>query len=221
MIIPPDTYKHKGLRRQMVDRLRQNGITSEAVLQAMTDVPRHCFLDSAFDATAYDDRAFPIGCEQTISHPSTVAMQSQLLDVQPGMKVLEIGTGSGYQTAVLCRLGARVFTIERQKPLFDRTRALLDSLRYRARCFLGDGYRGLTEADFGPFDRILVTCGASEIPEPLMAQLKTDGLMVIPLGEGQQEMLRIAKHGPDKADWQIERFGTYSFVPMLGGRAMG
>lgn len=215
-----DTFKHKGLRQQMVDDLRRRGICDERVLQAMNDVPRHWFMDSALDASAYLDKAFPIGCEQTISHPSTVAMQSQLLAVEPGMKVLEIGTGSGYQTAVLCRMGARVFSVERQKGLFDKTRRLLSDLHMRARCFLGDGYQGLAEADYGPYDRIIVTCGAPEIPAALMAQLKTDGVMVIPLGEEQQEMLRIVKHGETRDEWTVEKYGTYSFVPMLDGRQM-
>ena len=216
-----DTYKHKGLRQQMVEALRRKGITDEAVLQAMGDVPRHWFIDSALDAYAYEDRALKIGCEQTISHPSTVAMQSQLLAVQPGMKVLEIGTGSGYQTAVLCRLGAKVFSVERQKGLFDKTRRLLEELRFRAKCFLGDGYQGLKEVNYGPYDRIIVTCGAPEIPPTLMAQLKVGGIMVIPLGEGEQEMLRITKQGEAKEQWLVEKFGTYSFVPMLDGRNMG
>lgn len=215
-----DTFKHKGLRQQMVDGLRKKGITDEAVLQAMNEVPRHFFIDSALDAYAYEDRALKIGCEQTISHPSTVAMQSQLLKVGKDMKVLEVGTGSGYQTAVLCRMGARVFTIERQKGLFDNTRKLLEELRYRAKCFLGDGYKGLAEADFGPYDRIIVTCGAPEIPSTLMAQLKVGGIMVIPLGDGEQQMLRIVKEGEDEQEWKVERFGTYSFVPMLDGRNM-
>ncbi|MGX8712411.1 MAG: protein-L-isoaspartate(D-aspartate) O-methyltransferase [bacterium] len=216
-----DTYKHKGLRKQMVDTLRRKGITDEAVLKAMNEVPRHWFLDSALDTFAYEDRALKIGCGQTISHPSTVAMQSQLLDLQYGMKVLEIGTGSGYQTAVLCRMGAKVFTVERQKGLFDKTRALLAELGFRARCFLGDGYQGLTEVNYGPYDRIIVTCGAPEVPAALMAQLKTGGLMVIPLGDEEQEMLRIVKHGESRDEWEVEKFGTYSFVPMLGGRNMG
>lgn len=211
-----DTYKHKGLRQQMVDKLRTNGISDEAVLQAMNEVPRHFFLDSALDSLAYEDQALKIGCEQTISHPSTVAMQSQLLSVKPSMKVLEIGTGSGYQTAILCRLGAKVFTIERQKGLYDQTSKLLRELGYRAQCFLGDGYQGLT----GSYDRIIVTCGAPEIPEALMHQLKTGGIMVIPLGDGEQEMLRITKQGENREEWQIEKFGTYSFVPMLNGKAM-
>lgn len=215
-----DTFKHKGLRQQMVDTLRANGISDEAVLKAMNEVPRHFFLDSALDSHAYEDRALKIGCEQTISHPSTVAMQSQLLALQPGMKVLEIGTGSGYQTAVLCRLGAKVFTVERQKGLFDKTRTLLRDLRYNARCFLGDGYQGLAEVNYGPYDRIIVTCGAPEVPEALMAQLKVGGIMVIPLGDGEQEMLRITKEGESREEWKVEKFGTYSFVPMLNGKAM-
>ena len=216
-----DTYKHKGLRQQMVDALRRNGISDEAVLAAMLAVQRHWFLDSALDTLAYEDRALKIGCEQTISRPSTVAMQSQLLSVKPGMKVLEIGTGSGYQAAVLCKMGAKVFSVERQKGLFDHTRKLLADLGYRVRCFLGDGYQGLAEVNYGPYDRIIVTCGAPEIPAPLMAQLKTGGIMVIPLGEEEQEMLRITKEGEESEEWKVERFGTYSFVPMLDGRNMG
>ena len=215
-----DTFKHKGLRQQMVDTLRANGISDETVLKAMNEVPRHFFLDSALDSHAYEDRALKIGCEQTISHPSTVAMQSQLLALQPSMKVLEIGTGSGYQTAVLCRLGAKVFTVERQKGLFDKTRTLLRDLRYNARCFLGDGYQGLAEVNYGPYDRIIVTCGAPEVPEALMAQLKVGGIMVIPMGEEEQEMLRITKEGESREEWKVEKFGTYSFVPMLNGKVM-
>ncbi|MBR4773757.1 MAG: protein-L-isoaspartate(D-aspartate) O-methyltransferase [Bacteroidales bacterium] len=215
-----DTFKHKGLRQQMVDTLRANGISDEAVLKAMNEVPRHFFIDSALDSHAYEDRALKIGCEQTISHPSTVAMQSQLLALQPGMKVLEIGTGSGYQTAVLCRMGAKVFTVERQKGLFDQTRKLLSTLRYNARCFLGDGYQGLAEVNYGPYDRIIVTCGAPEVPEALMAQLKVGGIMVIPLGDEEQEMLRITKEGAESGEWKVEKFGTYSFVPMLNGKNM-
>ena len=211
-----DTFRHQGLRQQMVDRLRAGGITDEAVLSAMNEVPRHWFIDSALDGHAYDDRALKIGCDQTISHPSTVAMQSQLLALKPHMKVLEIGTGSGYQTAVLCRMGAKVFTIERQKGLFEQTRRLLAEQGYRAQGFLGDGYRGLT----GSYDRIIVTCGAPEIPEALMAQLKVGGIMVIPLGDGEQEMLRITKEAEGKDQWKVEKFGTYSFVPMLNGKQM-
>lgn len=213
-----DSFKHKGLRRQMCEEMRRKGITDPLVLKAMEEVPRHWFIDPALDAHAYVDRALKIGCDQTISHPSTVAMQSQLLELKPGMKVLEIGTGSGYQTAILCRMGAKVFSVERQKGLFDQTKRLLGELGYRARCFLGDGYQGLTEVNYGPYDRVIVTCGASEIPAPLMAQLKVGGIMVIPLGEEEQEMLRITKEGESREEWKVEKFGTYSFVPMLDGR---
>ena len=195
----------------MVDRLRENGINDAAVLRAMEAVPRHWFIGSALDAYAYDDRALQIDCDQTISRPSTVAAQSQLLSLRPNMKVLEIGTGSGYQTAVLCQMGAKVFTIERQKGLFEQTRKLLREQGYRVQCFLGDGYQGLA----GSYDRIIVTCGAPEIPEALKAQLKVGGIMVIPLGDGEQEMLRITKEGEN--EWKEERFGTYNFVPMLDG----
>lgn len=219
-MIRQDTFKHKGLRKQMVDALRAKGIDDATVLRAMEEVPRHWFIDSALDAFAYEDRALKIGCDQTISHPSTVAMQSQLLNVQPGMKVLEIGTGSGYQAAILCKMGAKVFSVERQKGLFDKTRALLAELGFRVRCFLGDGYQGLQEVNYGPYDRVIVTCGAREIPTALMQQLKEGGIMVIPLGEEEQEMLRITKNGPEEKDWKVERLGAYSFVPMLDGRQM-
>ena len=211
-----DTFRHQGLRQQMVEGLRQKGITDEAVLQAMLAVPRHLFIGTALESRAYEDVALKIDCEQTISHPSTVAMQSQLLALQPGMKVLEIGTGSGYQTAVLSKLGAKVFTVERQQGLYSQTSRLLRELGYRAQCFYGDGFMGLP----GEYHRILVTCGAPEIPNTLMAQLKTGGIMVIPLGDGEQEMLRITKHGNSRDQWQVEKFGTYSFVPMLNGKQM-
>lgn len=209
-----DTFKHQGLRRAMVEKLRQSGISDEAVLKAMTEVPRHWFIGMALDAYAYEDRALQIDCDQTISRPSTVAMQSQLLQLKPNMKVLEIGTGSGYQTAVLCRMGAQVFTIERQKGLFDKTSWLLKEKGYKAKCFLGDGYQGLA----GSYDRIIVTCGAPEIPKALMAQLKVGGIMVIPLGESEQQMIRITKRGESSEEWEVENLGTYSFVPMLDGQ---
>lgn len=210
-----DTYRHKGMRARMVADLRKKGITDERVLEAMNSVPRHLFLDTTLDLLAYEDQALPILCDQTISMPSTVASQSQLLNVQPGMKVLEIGTGSGYQTAILCSLGARVFTIERQKGLFSRTKTRLEKLSYRAKCFLGDGYQGLTEIHEHPFDRIIITCGAPMIPQPLLDQLKEGGIMVIPVGNKEQEMLRVMKVD-GKA--QIEKFGQCRFVPMLEGR---
>jgi len=209
-----DSYKQQGQRLQMCRNLRAKGITDEAVLSVMEKVPRHWFMDSALVEHAYDDQALPILCDQTISQPSTVAFQTQLLGVKPGMKVLEIGTGSGYQTSILCELGAKVFTIERQKGLFDKTKSLLWSLRYTAKCFLGDGYKGLTEVDYAPFDRVIITCGAPYIPQPLMDQLKPDGIMVIPVGNEQQEMLRVTKRQGDEP--LIEHFGNCRFVPMLG-----
>lgn len=209
-----DSYKQQGQRIQMCRALRAKGITDEAVLAAMEKVPRHWFLDPTLVDIAYDDQAIPILCDQTISQPSTVASQSQLLNVKPGMKVLEIGTGSGYQTAILCELGAKVFSIERQKCLFDKTKLLLRELHYTAKCFLGDGYKGLTEVDYAPFDRIIITCGAPHIPQPLMDQLKPGGIMVIPVGDEQQEMLRITKRPGDEP--LVEHFGNCRFVPMLG-----
>lgn len=209
-----DSYKQQGQRLQMCRNLRAKGITDESVLSVMEKVPRHWFMDSALVEHAYDDQALPILCDQTISQPSTVAFQTQLLGVKPGMKVLEIGTGSGYQTSILCELGAKVFTIERQKGLFDKTKSLLWSLRYTAKCFLGDGYKGLTEVDYAPFDRVIITCGAPYIPQPLMEQLKPDGIMVIPVGNEQQEMLRVTKRQGEEP--LIEHFGNCRFVPMLG-----
>jgi len=211
-----DTLKHQGWRRQMVNELREKGISDQRVLDAMAQVPRHLFIDTVMEHLAYSDRALPILCGQTISQPSTVAFQSELLDVQPEMKVLEIGTGSGYQTAVLCAMGARVFTIERQKELFDYTRDLLNQLGYRPKCFLGDGYQGLQEVDYGPFDRVIITCGAPMVPEGVMRQLKVEGVMVIPVGNEHQEMRRIVKLGERPEDWLVQRYGNCSFVPMLG-----
>lgn len=202
----------------MVDGLRRKGITDERVLAAIDAVPRHWFLDSSLDNLAYEDRALPILCDQTISQPSTVAMQTQLLQVEPGMKVLEIGTGSGYQTAVLWKMGVRVFSIERQKGLFDRTKKMLFEIGCNAKCFLGDGYQGLTEVDYGPYDRVLVTCGAPSIPMEVMKQLKTGGIMVIPVGTDQQEMLRIYKDGETPNQWRQEQCGAAYFVPMLEGK---
>lgn len=210
-----DTPKYQGLRKRMVEALRQKGISDPRVLQAMEAVPRHLFLDPSLAGMAYEDQALPIFCDQTISQPSTVAFQSQLLELQQGMKVLEIGTGSGYQTAVLCRMGAKVFTIERQKGLFDQTKQLLEREHYRAKCFLGDGYAGMTGKDYGPFDRIIVTCGAPTIPPALVEQLREGGLMVIPTGSEQLEMVRLKK---TNGELQIEKFGHCRFVPMLEGK---
>ncbi len=202
----------------MVAKLRANGITDEAVLEAMDDVPRHYFVEIGLDVAVYDESPIKIGFQQTISRPSTVAMQSQLLMLEPGMKVLEVGTGSGYQTAILCHMGARVYTIERQKGLYEHTKPLLESLGYTAHCFLGDGYKGLSQFQFGPYDRVIITCGAPYVPQSLMDQLKIGGIMVIPVGEGEQEMLRITKNGPTEEEWDVEKFGKFNFVPMLKGR---
>ncbi len=210
-----DTFLQQGLRRKMVDDLSRN-ISDQKVLDAMMKVPRHFFLDPTLESHAYSDRPLPILCGQTISQPSTVAFQTQLLELQPGMKVLEIGTGSGYQTAVLCTMGAKVWSIERQKALYDKTKPLLASLNYRAHCFLGDGYKGLTDTDY-LFDRILITCGAPYLPQPLADQLKPGGILVIPVGNEEQEMLRYHKDAEGVMQ-PPETFGNFRFVPMLGGR---
>ena len=199
---------------EMVKKLGEKGISDQRVLTAMSSVPRHLFLETMLDYMAYEDRALPIKCGQTISQPSTVAFQSELLDASPEMKVLEVGTGSGYQTAVLCAMGLKVYTIERQKELYDITKPRLEKLHYRPKCFLGDGYKGLPE--YGPFDRILVTCGAPEVPEELLSQLKVGGVMVVPVGNEQQEMLRIVKMGEKPDDILQQRYGNCNFVPMLG-----
>ena len=186
-----DTYRHKGMRKNMLDELRQKGIEDERVLEAMDKVPRHWFLDEVFLEIAYQNKAFPIGCEQTISHPYTVARQSELLKIKKGEKVLEIGTGCGYQTSILFFLGAKVFSIERQKDLYLNTKQMLSDLRLRAHLKYGDGYKGLPA--FGPFDKIIVTAGAPIIPKPLLQQLAVGGRLVIPVGEGKQVMTVIDK----------------------------
>ena len=209
-----DSFQHIGLRKKLVEQLISKGITDKSVLEAIGKIPRHLFLDSSFLNYAYKDVAFPIGSGQTISQPSTVALQSQILDVKKGDKVLEIGTGSGYQTAVLCEMGLNVFTIERQKELFDKTQLFLSDLGYkRVKFFYGDGYKGLPE--YAPFDKILVTAGADKIPEQLLLQLKTGGKMVIPIGSANQIMTRIIRLS--EKDFETETFGECAFVPMLAG----
>lgn len=211
-----DTYRHKGLRKKLVQGIQAKGITDERVLDAMLEVPRHFFLDSAFDEVAYEDRAFPIGEGQTISQPYTVAYQSQLLEVQPFIKVLEIGTGSAYQAVVLAEMGAQVFTIERQKKLLDTNKQFDFLKKYSSiKFFYGDGYEGLPS--FAPFDRVLITAAAPEIPQKLIEQLKPGGKMVIPLGAGDvQQMRRITKL--ENGSLKEEVFDHFSFVPMLGGK---
>lgn len=214
-----DDYRHQGLRRKLVDELRHKRIADQAVLASMATVPRHLFIDdSAFLKLAYMDQAFPIACGQTISQPYTVAFQTQLLQVKKGDKVLEVGTGSGYQTAVLAALGAKVYSIERHRPLHMATKQRLERLGYKASLIYGDGYKGLPS--YAPFDRILVTCGAPEVPQDLLSQLRVGGLMVIPVGAGAtQTMLRIVRTGPVAVERQ--EHGSFSFVPMLGNKAGG
>jgi protein-L-isoaspartate(D-aspartate) O-methyltransferase len=211
-----DTYRHKGLRRKLVDLLKEKGITDERVLEAIGKIPRHYFLDTAFDEIAYEDRAFPIAQSQTISQPYTVAYQTQLLEIKPYEKILEIGTGSGYQACVLAEMGAQVFTIERQKPLFEQMRKFPFRSKYPSiKFFYGDGYEGLPS--YAPFDKVIVTAAAPQIPDKLLQQLKPGGRLVIPVGEGKvQKMLRITKK--INLDVDIEEFDDFSFVPMLEGK---
>lgn len=206
-----DNYKHKGIRRQLVALLQSKGIKNQQVLQAIEAIPRHLFLDSSFLKFAYQDEAFPIGAKQTISHPYTVAFQTELLELKKGDKVLEVGTGSGYQTAVLCHLGAKVFTIERQKTLYDKTKVFLPTLGFSAKFFYGDGYKGIPP--FAPYDKIIVTAGAPLIPEALMAQLKVGGKLVIPVGNdsGQQMISLVRKQN----GFEQTTHGNFKFVPLL------
>lgn len=211
-----DSYQHKGLRRQLVNLLKEKGITDENVLNAINTIPRHYFLDSAFDKRAYEDKAFPIGQGQTISQPYTVAYQTQLLQIKKGDKVLEIGTGSAYQATVLAEMGAWVYTIERQKKLYDEHKNFYFRAKYpNIKFFYGDGFEGLKA--YAPFDKIIITAAAPFVPPKLVAQLKTGGMMVVPVDEGDvQRMLRITK----LVDGNIkeESFDLFSFVPMLTGK---
>ena len=207
-----DTYRHKGLRKQLVSELREKGIKDERVLTAIETVPRHFFLDAVFTKQAYTNMAFQIGAGQTISHPFTVAFQTELLELSKGDKVLEIGTGSGFQTSILCEMGVKVFSIERQRELYLKANQIVPKLGYNARLRFGDGYKGWPS--FAPFNKIIVTCGAPSIPEDLVEQLSIGGRMVIPIGAGKdQEMLLIQK----KVDGTTvsEKLGVFSFVPML------
>lgn len=210
-----DGFKEQGLRKQLVKEIIKKGIKNEHVINAIAKIPRHIFMDSAFVNFAYVDKAFPIGSGQTISQPYTVAFQTELLNIKKGDKVLEIGTGSGYQTAVLLELGAKVYTIERQRALFLKTQQFLPKLGYNPQFFYGDGFQG--KPTYGPFDKIIITAGAPFIPEKLVEQLKIGGCLVIPLGETVQTMLRITK----QTDGSIieEKFQQFSFVPMLKGTA--
>ena len=207
-----DTAKHQGLRNQLVKLLQEKGIVDKSVLKAINTIPRHLFLNSSFEDYAYQDKAFPIGSGQTISQPFTVAFQSQLLEIKKGQKILEIGTGSGYQTAVLFLMGAKVYSVERQNELFKQTSALLPKLGIRPKHLsFGDGYKGLP--NHAPFDSIIVTAGAPTIPKPLMAQLKIGGKLIIPVGDENQIMIKLIR----KNETQFEKyeFGDFKFVPLL------
>lgn len=211
-----DDYKHQGLRRQLVNTLKEKGITDAAVLEVIGKVPRHYFMDGQFDHFSYKDMAFKIGAGQTISQPYTVAMQTTLLEVTKGMKVLEIGTGSGYQASILMELGVKLFTIERQKALFDSSKKILEKMGYKPKQFFGDGFAG--QPAFAPFDRIIVTCGAPGVPEKLVEQLKPGGRMVIPVGEGETQVMKLILKSED-GTVNEEEHGLFKFVPMLKNKA--
>jgi len=211
-----DNYKHKGMRKRLVEEVKAKGITDTNVLAAIGKIPRHVFMDSSFENFAYQDVPFPIGSGQTISQPYTVGFQSQLLNIQKGDKILEVGTGSGYQAIVLMELGAKVFSIERQRKLYDRTRKLMHELGYNAKLFYGDGYKGLPS--YAPFDKIIVTAGAPEIPKELLKQLKVGGVLVIPIGGDEGQVMYSITRVSEKS-FEQQTHGDFAFVPMLKNRA--
>ena len=211
-----DSYKHKGMRKRLVEEVRAKGITNESVLEAIGKIPRHFFLDSSFEAFAYRDVPFPIGSGQTISQPYTVAFQSQLLNIKKGDKVLEVGTGSGYQAIVLVELGAKVFSIERQRKLYDKTRQLITDMGYFGKFFYGDGYKGLPS--YAPFDKIIITAGAPDVPKELLKQLKIGGIMVVPIG-GDEGQIMYSITRLSESDFEQKTHGDFAFVPMLKNRA--
>jgi protein-L-isoaspartate(D-aspartate) O-methyltransferase len=213
-----DTYKHQGLRKQLISIIREKGISDMNVIRAMEKIPRHFFFDSSFLKFAYEDKAFPIGAGQTISQPFTVAFQSELLKIQKGDKVLEIGTGSGYQACILAEMGARVFSVERQKSLFDKAVKFIPSLGYNVKIFYGDGYKGLPA--FSPFDKIIVTAGAPYIPDPLIEQLKPGGILVIPVGESDVQVMTTITKNSDNTIEKKEH-GAFRFVPLLEDKSKG
>ncbi len=210
-----DSYRHKGLRKKLVETISEKGIQDKKVLEAIGKVPRHYFMDSGFVEFAYRDQAFPIGSGQTISQPFTVAFQTELLQIEKHHKVLEVGTGSGYQCAILLELGAKVYTIERQRELYLKSRALLGSMNYKPYFFYGDGYAG--QPNHAPFDKILITAGAPEIPRDLLKQLKIGGRMVVPVG-GSSGQIMVAIDKIDENEYKESEHGYFSFVPMLKGR---
>lgn len=212
-----DTYRHRGLRKQLVETIREKGIQSEAVLEAIMKIPRHFFLEKAFVEIAYQDKPFPIGLEQTISQPFTVAYQTELLNVQKREKVLEIGTGSGYQATVLAVLGARVFTVERHEPLLKKAKVMFEIFNLgNIRAYFRDGYKGLPE--FAPFDKIIVTAAAPHVPEPLKQQLKIGGKMVIPVNKGNKQDMQLWTK-LSATEFKVEIFDRFSFVPFVEGKA--
>lgn len=207
-----DNYRHQGLRKKLVEKLSKKGISDKRVLDVLNTIPRHLFMDNAFLDFAYQDKAFPIGYNQTISQPFTVAFQTQLLNIQPYEKVLEIGTGSGYQAAVLVSLDVDLITIERQKGLYQKTKSFLPKLGYKCMCIYGDGYKGFLQ--FAPYDKIIITCGAPCIPNDLIKQLKVGGLMVAPIGKGDVQVMNLIEKVSDTQQ-KITTHGKFSFVPML------
>lgn len=211
-----DSFRHKGLRKKLVEKIRSRKGISEKVLSAIGAVPRHFFMDSTFLDFAYQDNAFPIAAGQTISQPYTVAFQTELLDIEKGDKILEIGTGSGYQACVLIEMGAKVFSIERQKVLFIKVKEFLPSINYNPKLFYGDGYKGLTA--YAPFDKVLITAGAASIPQTLIDQVKIGGILVAPVGQRDiQIMTRIVK--TSETDYEKSEHGTFRFVPLLKDKA--
>ena len=211
-----DSFKHKGLRRRLAEGIRDKGIKDTRIIEAIAKIPRHLFMDSSFLEFAYQDKPFPIGSGQTISQPYTVAFQTELLQIKENDKVLEIGTGSGYQACVLLELGAKVFSIERQKKLFDKTKLFLPKLGYRPKLFYGDGYAGLPA--FAPFDKIIITAAAPEIPQALFDQMKIGGIMVIPHGEGNTQVMKSIQK-ESNSDFSEQKHGLFCFVPLLGDKA--
>lgn len=208
-----DLYRHKGQRKKLIELLRQKGITNEKVLKVMEEIPRHFFIpDSALHNFAYSDKPFPIGSGQTISQPYTVAFQTDLLEIKKGDKVLEIGTGSGYQSVVLEKLGAKVYSIERQKALFEKTKILLKKMHSKVKTFYGDGYYGVPA--FAPYDKAIITCAAPIIPDEILKQLKVGGILIIPHGEGDTQIMKKIIKKSDTA-YETFEYGVFKFVPML------
>ena len=210
-----DSYRHKGLRKKLVDTIAKKGVEDSKVLEAIGKVPRHLFMDSGFIEFAYRDQAFPIGSGQTISQPYTVAFQTELLQVSKHDKILEVGTGSGYQCAILLELGAKVYTIERQRELFLKSKTLLNQMRYKPYFYYGDGYKGLP--NHAPFDKIIITAGAPDIPRELLDQLKIGGRMVVPVGGSSGQVMKTVDKISD-GEFQESEHGYFSFVPMLKGK---